>query len=137
VADISAIADAIATRVRTITALTNRTSAFGKDFADPPWAIVVPSPGDFITFDSSMARGSDDLTFIIKVVVLAGDDRASQDALTTYLDTSGSGSIKAAVDGTLGGVVSFATVTAARNYGEVQWAGVQYNGCEFVVEVSL
>lgn len=136
-ADISAIATAIATRVKTITALANRTSAFGKDFVDPPWAIVVPDPGEFIRFDSSMARGSDELTYLIKVLETAADDRAAQDRLTSYLDTSGSGSIKAAVDGTLGSVVSFATVTSARNFGEVVWAGMMFYGCEFVVEVSL
>lgn len=136
-ADISAIAEAIATQVKTISTLALRTSAFGKDVGDPPWAIVVPDSGEFIRFDAAMARGADDMTFVIKIIETAAEDRASQGRLSSYCDTSGPGSIKAAVDGTLGGVVSFATVKSVRAVGEVSWAGLQYNGAEFVVEVSL
>lgn len=135
-ADISAILDGIVTRLQTITSLQYRSSAYGKDFVDPPWAIVVPDTGLFISFDSTLGRGSDDMNFVIKVIVGAADDRANQDALTAYLDTSGASSVKAAVDGSLGGVVSFATVRSARSYGEVQWAGMIHNGVEFDVEVT-
>lgn len=134
--DIQTVMDGIVTRIKTISALQYRASAFGKDFVDPPWAIVVPAPGEFIDFDSTMGRGSDDLHFLIKLIVGAADDRASQAALNAYLATSGSSSMKAAVDGSLGGAVSFATIRTARNYGDVEWAGVIYNGVEFTVEVT-
>lgn len=134
-ADISAIASAIATRVATISTLTNRASAFGKDFVDPPWAIVVPAPGD-LWRETSFGGGSYDLTFLIKVLEKAADDRASQDRLTNYMDASGSSSIKAAVDGTLGATVAFATVIGPQNYGDVEWGGAQFYGVEFVVEVG-
>ena len=134
-ADISAIASAIATRVATISTLTNRASAFGKDFVDPPWAVVVPAPGD-LWREATFGGGAYDLTFLVKVLEKAAEDRASQDRLSNYMDTSGTSSIKAAVDGTLGGVVSFAVVTTAQNYGDVEYAGAQYYGVEFVVEVG-
>lgn len=134
-ADITTILEAVATRVKTITSLANRASAFGKDFVDPPWAIVVPEPGEFIHFDSTLARGSDDLSVCIKVLVGAATDRVSQQNLNAYLATSGASSIKAAVDGDLGGAVHFATVRSARNYGDVEWGGAVFNGVEFAVEV--
>lgn len=137
-ADISAIADAIAVKVATISTLTNRVSAWGKDAIDPPWAIVVPDSGEFIHFDDTQDR-LDSLTFLIKVFETGGEDRASQARLTSYLDTSGSSSVKAVVDGNLGGSVgiSYARVVSARGFGEVTYAGLQYPGCEFVVEVKL
>lgn len=134
--DIDTVLAGIVTQLGSITSLANRASAYGKDFTDPPWAIVVPEPGQFISFDSTMGRGSDDLFIVIKLIVGAADDRASQKALNAYLATSGSGSVKAAVDGNLGGAVSFATVRSARNYGDVEWAGMMFNGCEFAVEVT-
>lgn len=133
--DVSAVADGIVTRIKTITALQYRASAFGKDFVDPPWAIVVPAPGDFWK-ETSFGGGSFDATFLIKLIISASTDRASQDQLSDYLDTSGSKSIKAAVDGTLGGVVAFATVTGVQDIGEVAWGGVSFNGAEFTVEVG-
>jgi hypothetical protein len=134
-ADISAIADAIVTRVKTISTLANRASAYGKDFVDPPWAIVVPAPGDFFQ-EATFGGGAYDLTFHIKLLIGAATDRSSQDQLSDYIDTSGSKSIKAAVDGTLGGVVAYATVTTAQSIGDVEYGGMTFDGCDFVVEVG-
>ena len=134
-ADISAIADAIATRVKTITDLQYRASAFGKDYVDPPWAVIVPAPGE-LWHESSFGGGSYDANFVIKLLIGAADDRSAQDRLSDYLDTSGSRSIKAAVDGNLGGVVSFAFISQVQNVGDVEWAGMTFYGAEFAVEVG-
>lgn len=136
-ASIQDIADAIAARVETVPSLARRVSAFGKDVVDPPWAIVVPAPGEFITYDATIGGGVSDMQFVVKVVVGAATDRASQEALMAYLATDGSESVRDAVNGNLGGLVAFATVTTARNFGEVAWAGAVFNGVEFPVEVSL
>lgn len=136
-ADISALAEAIATRVKTIATLANRASAFGKDFTDPPWAVIVPDPGEFITYDSTMAGQTHDMTFVIKVIETAAEDRAAQGRLTSYCDTDGSSSMKLAVDSNLGGLVAYAKVTTARNFGNVMWGGLEHYGCEFPVAVWL
>jgi hypothetical protein len=135
VADISAITDGIATRVRTITSLQYRTYAFGKDFVDPPAVVVVPAPGEFL-HETSLGGGSYDATFLIKLLIGAATDRPAQDQLSDYMDTSGASSIKTAVDGTLGGVVAYAYVSQIQSIGDVEWAGMVYDGCEFVVEVG-
>lgn len=134
-ADVSAVADAIVTRIKTITTLQYRASAFGKDYVDPPWAVVVPAAGDFWR-EATFGGECFDATFLIKLIVGAADDRSSQDRLSEYLDTSGAKSIKAAVDGNLGGLVSYASVTSVQGIGDIEWAGMIFNGAEFVVEVG-
>ncbi|HEY9472993.1 MAG TPA: hypothetical protein VIS06_03970 [Mycobacteriales bacterium] len=133
--DISAVADAIVTRLKTITALQYRASAFGKDYTDPPWAVVVPAPDAFLR-EVTLGGTAFDATYVIKLIIGAATDRSSQDQLSDYIDTSGSKSIKTAVDGTLGGTVAWATVTNVSNVGDVEWGGMSFNGAEFTVEVG-
>lgn len=106
-----------------------------------PGQVTVPAayvlPGDpVVAFDSTMARGSDDFQFIVRVLVSASVADASQNNLDKYLAGTGAASIKATVDGNLGGAVDFARVSQARNYGEYEHNGTTYLGVEFVVEVT-
>ena len=61
----------------------------------------------------------------------------SQDSLDSYLDGSGSTSVKSAIEGdtTLGGVVSSARVVEASNYGVYTVNSIDYLGVEFSVEI--
>ena len=106
-----------------------------------PGQVVTPAavvlPGDpAVSYDSTMARGSDDMLFIVRVLVGAAVDQASQDTLDAYLAGTGDSSIKAVIDGNLDGTVHFARVAEARNYGEYEHGGVSLLGVEFVVEVT-
>lgn len=106
----------------------------------PPGQIIVPAalvlPGEpLITYDETMARGSDSMQIIVRLLVSQQVVDIAQDNLDPYLAPEGDLSIKATVDGNLGGAVDYARVAQARNYGEYEYAGVTLLGVEFVVEV--
>lgn len=129
----SAVRSALKTRLQTISGLTVYATAPGQ--VNPPAAIILPGE-PLVSYDSTMARGSDDLQMVIRVLVAPQIDYASQDDLDVYLAGSGASSVKEAVDGNLGGTVDFARVVLARNYGDFDHNGVTYLGVEFVVEVT-
>lgn len=88
--DIAAIMDGLAAQLNTITGL--RGWAWPPGMIAPPAAIVAFP--ETITFDTTYGRGSD--TIKLQVVVLVGPPtlRQSRDALTQYLNGSGSASVK-------------------------------------------
>jgi hypothetical protein len=90
-------------------------------------------------YDAAMAGMAHNVLF--KVTFLAGklSDRVARDRLDELCDpTDGSAtSARTALNGNLGGVVAFATVTSASEYREFELGGEQpMLGCEFVVEVA-
>lgn len=133
-ASVSAIRDGLSTALGAISGLRAYDTVPGQ--VSPPAAIVEPA-SPLIVFDSTMGRGSDELAFNVTVLVQYGTDRTSQDALDAYLAGSGASSVKAAIeaDDTLGGIVSYARVASATDYGPMTFAGVDYLGVRFSVEV--
>jgi hypothetical protein len=129
---VSQLRAGLATRLATISGL--RTSAYVPPDPMPPVAIVVPTG---ITFDSTFARGMDEYDFTILVLVGSVDDRTSQDRMDAYCDPSGSGSIKAAIEGdkTLGGVAFTCRVREMRNYQQTPVGDQMYLSAEFAVQV--
>ena len=111
-----------ATRVATIT---------------PPAAIVEPAPGVFYEYDTS--SDSHDLHLVILVLVSRADDASAWTELDPYLNPSGVQSISAAIeaDPTLGGIVDDTDVAAALDYGDYEFGGISYFGCQFAVTVML
>jgi len=130
-ATITEIRTGIATRLATIEGL--RTHEFVPDTVNTPCAVVF---GPEVDFDSTMARGSDDFRFWVVVLVSRVSDRTGQELLDSYLAPFGETSIKAAVDGDLGGVVDFARVKEVREYGAQEINSVQYFGAAVLVEVT-
>lgn len=133
-ASVSALRDGLKTRLATISGL--RAHDTFRAEISPPAAIVVP--GDpVVSFDSTMARGSDDFNFVITLLVANVVDRVAQDKLDAYLAGSGALSVKAAIEGdvSLGGIASFARVVSARNYGPTQVGDQEFLGVDIVVEV--
>ena len=106
-----------------------------------PDSFVTPAAMVFgperIRYDSTMARGSDEYRLILRVYVGRVDEKGAQDKLDAYISGQGSQSIKLAIeaDASLGGVVDFARVEEARNYGPYQSGQSSYLGVEFVVFV--
>jgi hypothetical protein len=93
---------------------------------------------DRVSFDSTMARGSDEFEFIVTVVVGRADDRSAQTKLETYVAGTGSQSVKAALesDPTLGGVAMACRVQAAQNIGTLERAdGTSLLAVDFIVSV--
>lgn len=132
-ATVSAIRDGIKARLATIDGLNTYDTAPDQVLA--PAAVVIPGK-PAVSYDSTMARGSDDYRFTIQLLVSKQIDHDAQDKLDGYLDASGATSVKAAVDGTLGGTVDFARVATADDYGLTEWNGITYLGARFTVEVT-
>ncbi len=132
-ASISALRDAIQARLATIPDLRAHDTVPAQ--VNPPAAVVIPA-SPFITYDATMGRGSDDFVFTIQLVVSRAVDRVGQDRLDALLSPFGPSSVKAAVDGDLGGVADFAHVASVDSYGAVEWAGIEYFGAEVTVNVT-
>lgn len=133
-ASITAIRAGLATRLNTITGLTGHAVVRGQVVC--PAAIVEV---ETIDFDATMGRGSDDYTFVVKLLVAPQMTPDAQVKLDGYLAGSGATTtVKGAVeaDGRLGNIVSFSRVASVRRYGLVEYAGTQYVGCEFLIEVT-
>lgn len=134
-ASFSALRSGLATRLATITGLNVYANPVG--LINPPAALVIPA-GDFLHFDATMGRGSDNFTFTIRLLVAETVADLGQDALDAYLAGSGASSIKAAIEAgtTLAGIASFAVVTGAGGYGGYEYGGIDYLGVDFSVEVT-
>lgn len=133
-ASVTALKNGLKTRLETISGLTVYTRA-------NPGQVNVPAAvirrGD-ISYDSTMARGSDDFAFVVTVVVGLADEQITEGAMDPYLAGSGANSVKAAIDGdgSLGGVAHIARVARASEDLEVTISGIAYLGVEFTVEVT-
>lgn len=134
-ASLSALRAGLATRLATITGLHVYANPLG--LINPPAALVIPA-GNFLDFDATMGRGSDNFRFTVRLLVAETVADLGQDALDPYLAGSGASSIKAAIegDGSLGSIASFTVVTGAEGYGGYEYGGVSYLGCDFSVEVT-
>ena len=101
---------------------------------NPPHAYVKRR---LTTFDVS-TDGEDDLLFAITVAVSWADWRAAQLELDPYLASTGTKSIKAAIDGDqeLGGVVDFCRVASVEEERILTFSGVDYYAADLVVEVG-
>ncbi len=129
---LSSLRSGLATRLATISGL--RSSATIPDNPAPPVAVVVPNR---IAYDQSFGRGSDEYTFTIMLIVGRVADRASQTNLDAYCASSGSASVKAAIeaDSTLGGVALDCRVTQMTNQGSLAIGDITYHTAEFEVVV--
>lgn len=84
----------------------------------PPCAVLSMNT---LTFDSTLARGADQMEWTVTLIVGRADDRAAMRRLETWMAGSGATSVKAAIeaDTTLGGRVLMARVVEFRNIGSV------------------
>lgn len=129
-ASIDSIRTGLANRLATISGL--RVAAQQPDNPNPPLALVIP---DNTKYDDVFGRGMDTTTFRIILMVSRVAEKQAQKSLDAYCATTGSSSIKAAIEGdkTLGGSVFDCRVIEMRNYGQIPVGDVTYLGCEFVV----
>lgn len=127
---ISDIRTGLANRLATISGL--RTSATLPDNPNPPIALITPNS---VQFDDVFKRGMQTYNFTVLVIVGRVDERTAQNNLDAYCASTGSSSIKLAIEGdkTLGGKVFDTRVTEMRNYGQLSIAEVIYLSAEFSV----
>ncbi len=131
-ASITALRTAIATNLGTITGL--RTSPEMPDNPNPPIALVRPTS---IDYNQAFAKGMTQYSFAVVVIVGRADERTAQRTLDAYCSSTGSSSIKNAVesDKTLGGNAYDCRVSEMRNYTPIQMNDGTYLAAEFAVEV--
>ena len=128
ITNINGVRDALKSNLQTITGL--RVYDLIPDVVVPPCAIV--GQLDF-TFDIDNARGLDQASVDIFVLVQRFSERTGQDKLDLLLAGSGSGSIKTALesDRTLGGLVDTLRVISADSgtytSGETSFLSYRYN----------
>jgi hypothetical protein len=134
VAEIAAVFEGLAARLETIDGLRVREELPGT--IQPPAAVLSLEE---LTYDTAMARGSDDLEVHVHVFTSLSSERAGQRALWAYLAGSGPKSVKAAVeaDPTLGGAAMFAEVVSVGDVGIAKIGDVSYYAARFVVNVGV
>lgn len=125
------VMDEIGTALDTITGL--NVFPYWADRVVPPAAVVAwPDP---VTYDSTMARGSDDLTLSVIVLVGRFDARTTRDRMSRYLDGSGAASIKAVLE-----AATYTTLDAIRvataTVDTYTSAGVELLGAEFQLQIT-
>lgn len=128
-ADIQAVIEGVATALETIPGLQVHTEPPGTVAAP---AAVVALAG--IDYDTTMARGTDDLTITVDLFVSLSGTQGMQH-LYAYLDGAGEKSIVQAVAGdvTLGGVAEFVYVDGASKPDRVEMGQTEL----YHVEVSI
>ncbi len=114
-ADIALIRAALKTRLATMLGNTGQASAYWQTNPTPPTLQVVGiGPADY---DQEFGRGGDTLTATIEGLAGSTADQAAQETVDNWCDTTGSTSVKAAIETerpsavTLGGLVSSCRVT--------------------------
>jgi hypothetical protein len=127
---ISELRTGLAANLATITGL--RTAATVPDNPNPPIAIILPQG---VEYDNTFGRGMNTYTFAVTVIVGRVSERSGQNALDAYVSSTGSSSIKLAIesDKTLNGKAFDLRVTDSRNYGELTVGEVTYLSAEFTV----
>ncbi len=95
-------------------------------------------------YDLAMRRGSDRYEFIVRIVVGLVTDQGSQIQLDSYLDSTGTGSVKALIETrdaqgrrSLGGVVEDAYVRALSAYKQYDRPNGAQLGVEWTIEVMV
>jgi len=127
-ANLTALRDALASNLSSIVGL--RVSSFIPDNPNPPLAVVSPSN---IEYHRAFANGFNTYNFTISVFVGRVSERVAQNSLDAYCDSSGSLSIKSAIesDRTLSGLAFDVVVSNMRNYGSVIIGDNTYLTAEF------
>lgn len=128
--NIATVQDELGTALATVDGL--RVFAYQPSAIEPPAAIVGwPGP---LTFDTTMARGSDRMTIAVWVLVSTADTRAARNALASYLDGADTKSIKNAIDS--GTYTAFDSVRVQEaTVDSFTVAGVDYLGAAFQLDI--
>jgi len=128
VAGLSELRDGIAENLSSIVGL--RVSSFMPDNPNPPMAVVTPQN---IEYHKSFNNGFNTYTFVVSVFVARVSERAGQANLDAYCASTGSSSIKSAIesDRTLSGRCFDLIVSDMRNYGSVIIGDNTYLTAEF------
>lgn len=135
-ADIKAIRDRLASRMRTVTGI----NTLDVMPADPvlPAAIVAPPPGDFVS--EVTGDGCEDIEMVVTVLVSKTIDENAQNKLDEYI-SEGSTNLANAIESGSTTDWDYAIASRARNYGVFTFGAGdqarQYLGFEIPVEIGV
>ena len=104
--------------------------------AAPELPAAIITPGDPLA-DYDQAMGGADVRYSFQVLLLvnSADEAQAWADLEPYVSPTGAASVKAAVDGSLGGNADWARVSRASGAGRVSYHRASYWGVTFQVEV--
>lgn len=127
-ATISDLREGIAENLATINGL--RVSPYMPDNPNPPMAVVTPQS---IEYHKAFKNGFSTYNFVVAVYVGRVSERAAQASLDAYCASSGSSSIKSAIesDKTLSGRAFDLIVSEMRSYGSITIGENTYLTAEF------
>lgn len=139
-ADIAAIREALRARLETLLDGGGQSSAYMLENPTPPSLQVTGISAT--DYDTAFGRGGDTLTMVIQGLVGTTSDRGAQEQLDAWLDTTGTTSVKAAIETerpaavTLGGLVSYCRVTGTSGHRIYKTSnGTDLLGAEWTVEI--
>jgi hypothetical protein len=132
-AGLTQLRDAIAKNLTSIVGL--RVSSFMPDNPNAPMAVVIPQG---IEYHKAFKNGFSTYNFTVAVFVARVSERVGQNALDAYCASSGSFSIKSAIesDRTLSGLCFDLMVSDMSNYGSVIIGDNTYLTAEFTCAVQ-
>jgi len=131
-ASVLAVAQAIQTRLATISGLRNY--AYQPEQLNPPFAYPELTQ---VNYHRSMALGDVQMEWNINVIVGRYTDRTAHANLDAYLSATGASSIRAALeaDATLGGVVQAVLVSSAADVTSITEADAQFLQIQYQLTV--
>jgi hypothetical protein len=129
---VTTVRNGLAARLATISGL--RVYATPPDLVQELPAAVVTAGDPFLAYDQ-LVRGADvRYSFKVLLLVTSADEAQEWSDLEPYLGATGAASVKAAVDGTLGGSADWARVVRSPSVGLVKCGQGVYWGATFNVE---
>lgn len=129
---ISQVSDGLAARLATITGL--RTASVIPDNPNPPVAVVQINN---VSYDTAFKGGLTTYSYIVSVIVGRVTERQAQDRLDAFSSTSGTQSVKEAIEGdkSLGGIVADTRVVEMTGVSAVLLGEATYLAANFAVTV--
>lgn len=128
---LTAVMDDVAAGLETISGL--RVAPYWPDRVNPPQAVVAWP--EEITYDATMARGSDRFETTVTVLVGRADVRSARDVLAAYADGTGASSVKAALEAYDADSYHSLRVTRADFPGAIPVGGVDYLAVTFTLDI--
>jgi hypothetical protein len=130
---LAAVWDGLIARLNTINGL--RVYETPPESAPELPAAILTQGEPFASYEQVMGAADVRYSFEVLLLVRSADEAQAWSDLEPYLCPAGGSSVKAAVDGTLGGNADWARVTRVASAGRTAYRRIPYWGATFQVEV--